>query len=137
MQTTTHLIIGSGNTTTCIDKKLATDIFHFERAAYLLIIDYTSRFPVVHKLLSMTAQHVATHCKQVFSEYGWSETLISDNGPCYTAHAFTNMIQEYGVNHITSSPHYQQSNGLADNMFKLLRTCFTRQKRKERICLNA
>ena len=29
----------------------------------------------------MTAQHVATHCKQVFSEYGWPETLVSDNGP--------------------------------------------------------
>ena len=52
----------------------------------------------------MTAQHVATHCQQVFSEYGWPETLISDNGPCYAAEAFTNMMQEYGVNHITSSP---------------------------------
>ena len=30
--------------------KLATDIFHFEWASYLLIVDYTSRFPVVNKL---------------------------------------------------------------------------------------
>ena len=58
----------------------------------------------------MTGQHVATQCKQIFSEYGWPETLISDNGPCYAAEAFTNMMKEYGVNHITNSPHYPQSN---------------------------
>ena len=59
--------------------KLVTDIFHFEGASYLLIVDYTSRFPVVCKLSSMTGQHVATQCKLIFSEYGWPETLISDN----------------------------------------------------------
>ena len=64
--------------------KLATDTFHFEGASYLLIVDYTSRFPMVHKLSSMTGQHVANQCKQIFSEYGWPETLVSDNGPCYT-----------------------------------------------------
>ena len=30
--------------------KLATDIFHSESSSYLLIVDYTSRFPLVHKL---------------------------------------------------------------------------------------
>ena len=35
-----------------------TDIFHFEGASYLLIVEYTSRFPVVCKLSSMTGQHV-------------------------------------------------------------------------------
>ena len=39
--------------------KIATDIFPFEGAAYLLIVDYTSRFPIVHKLTSMTGKHVA------------------------------------------------------------------------------
>ena len=34
--------------------KLATDLFHFEVASYLLIVDYTSRFPAIHKLSSMT-----------------------------------------------------------------------------------
>ena len=100
--------------------KLATDIFHFEGASNLLIVDYTSRCPVVHKLSSMTWQHVAIQCKQIFSEFGWPETLISDNGPCYAAEAFTNMMKEYGVNHITSSPYYPQSNGLAE---KFVQNC--------------
>ena len=56
--------------------KLATDIFHSKGVSYLLIVDYTSRFPVVHKLSSMTGVHVAIQCKLVFSEYGCPDTLI-------------------------------------------------------------
>ena len=33
----------------------------------------------------MTAHQIADHFKQIFSEYGWPETLISDNGPCYAS----------------------------------------------------
>ena len=62
--------------------KLVTDIFYFNGDLYLLIVDYTSRFPVVRKLTSMTVQHVTSQMKLVYSEYGWPETIISDNGPC-------------------------------------------------------
>ena len=72
--------------------KLVTDTFHFEGVSYLLIVDYTSRFPVVHKLTSMTKQHVSNQCKLIFSEYGSSETLISDNG---WSEAFTTFYWEY------------------------------------------
>ena len=104
------------------------DIFDFEGASYLYIVDYTSRFPVVCKLSSMTGQHVATHCKQIFSEYGWPENLISDNGPCYAAEAFINMMKEYGVNHITSSPHYPWSNGLAEKFVQVVQILFHKTK---------
>ena len=50
--------------------KLATDIFHFEGTSYLLIVDYTSCYPVVHKLASMTGQHIASQFKLISSEYG-------------------------------------------------------------------
>ena len=76
----------------------------------------------------MTAQQVATHCKQICSEYGWTETLISDNEPCYTAEGFTNMMQEYGVNYITSSPHYPQSNGLAEKHVQIVKNLFHKAK---------
>ena len=58
--------------------KVATDIFHYELQPYLLIVDYTSRFPTVRKLKSMSAQHIAEHFKSIFSEYGWPDTLVSD-----------------------------------------------------------
>ena len=110
--------------------KLATDIFHFEGASNMLVVDYTSCYPVVHKLASMTGQHIASQFKLVCSEYGWPETIISDNGPCYTSEVFTNLMSEYNVNHITSSPHYPQSNGLAEKYMQIVKNLFYKAKEK-------
>ena len=77
--------------------KLTTDVFHFEDVSYLPIVDYTSRFPAVCKSTLMTGQHIASHFKLICSEYGWPETLVSDNGSCYTSEVFTNLMKEYNV----------------------------------------
>ena len=108
--------------------KLATDIFHFEGAPYLLIVHYTSRYPVVCKLTSMTGQYVASHFKLICSEYGWPENLVSDNGPCYISESFTTLTKDYNVNHITSSPHYPQSNGLAEKYVLIVKNLFCKAK---------
>ena len=108
--------------------KSATDMFHFEGASYLLILDYTSRYPVVCKLTSMTGQHVPSHFKLICSEYGWPETLVSDNGPCYTSESFTTLMKEYNINHITSSPYYWPSNGLAEKYMQIVKILFYKAK---------
>ena len=72
----------------------------------------------------MTGLHVANQCKQVFSEHGWPETLISDNGPCSTSQAFTSVMQSYSVNHITSSLDYPQSNSLAEKYVQIVKSLF-------------
>ena len=108
--------------------KLVTDIFHFEGASYLLVVDYTSRFPVVHKLTSVSGQHIANQCNLIFSEYGWPETLVSNNGPCFAAEVFANLMREHNVNHITSSSHYAQSNGSAEKYVQLVKNLFYKAK---------
>ena len=108
--------------------KLATDLFHFEGQSYLLLVDYTSQFPIVRRLISMTAHHIADHCKQIFAEYGWPETLISDNGPCYASKTFKKLMTEYNVNHVTSSPRYPQSNGLAEKYVQIVKNLFHKVK---------
>ena len=108
--------------------KVATDLFHYESQPYLLIVDYTSRFPIVRGLKSMSAQHITEHFKSIFSEYGWPDTVVSDNGPCYAAETFANLMKEYAVNHITSSPHYPQSNGLAEKFVQIVKNLFYKVK---------
>ena len=76
----------------------------------------------------MSAQHIAEHFKSIFSEYGWPDTLVSDNGPCYTTETFANLMKEYAVNHITSSPHYPQSNGLAEKFIQIVKNLFYKAK---------
>ena len=87
-------------------------------------MDFTSRFPVVHKLTLMTHKHVASHFSQVFSEYGWPDTLLMDNGPCYASQEFMKLMLDMSVNHTTSSPHYPQSNGLADKYVQIVKNLF-------------
>ena len=108
--------------------KVATDIFHYESQPYLLVVDYTSRFPIVRRLKSMSAQNITEQFQSIFSEYGWPDTLVSDNGLCYTAEMFTNLMKEYAVNHITSSPHYPQSNGLAEKFVQIVKNLFYKAK---------
>ena len=104
--------------------KVVTDIFHFENNLYLLIVNYTSKFPVVDKLTSTTVQQVANQMKLIFSEYSWPETIVSDNRPCYLAETFTKLMTDYSVNHITSSPHYVQSNGLIEKYVQIVKNLF-------------
>ena len=112
--------------------KVATDIFHFESDSYLLIIEYTSKFPVVHKLMSTTVQQVASQMKLIFSEYSWPEAIVSDNGPCYSADTFTKLMTDYSVNHITSSPHYPQLNGLAEKYVQIVKNLFYKAQEEGR-----
>ena len=85
----------------------------------------------------MTGQHVANQCKLIFSEYGWPETVISDNVSCYTVDAFTSVMHAYHVNHITSSLHYPQSNGFAEKYVKIVKSLFCSQKQRGKIYLSA
>ena len=108
--------------------KLATDVFYFESASYLLIMDYTSRFPFECKLSLMTGQHVAKQCKLISSEYGWPETLISDNGPCHTVEAFTSVMNAYHVNHNTSLSCHPKSNGPVEKYVQIVKSLFYKAK---------
>ena len=108
--------------------KVATDLFHFEGNSYLLLVDYTSRFPIMRKLTSMTAQYITDHIKQIFAEYGWPDVLVSDDRPCYASEIFKGLMEEYQVNHITSLPHYPQSNGLAEKYIQIIKILFHKAK---------
>ena len=77
----------------------------------------------------MPAQHIAEHFKTIFSEYGWPDTLVSDNGPCYTAETFANLMKEYAVNHITSSPHYHSIQWtIAEKFIQIVKNLFYKAK---------
>ena len=108
--------------------KLATDIFTFDNHNYLLVVDYTSRFPVIRRLTSMTARVVAEHLKAIFSELGVPDTLISDNGPCYTGEYFRAAMHKLGITHITTSPHHHQANGLAEGYVRIIKNLLSKAK---------
>ena len=101
--------------------KLATDIFHFQGTNYLILIDYTSKFPVVKLLRKIDQRAMITALEEIFTERGYPDELVSDNGPCYRGKQFAEFLRKKGVKHTTSSPYYPQSNGLAEAYVKVVK----------------
>ena len=73
----------------------------------------------------MTVRNVTSHIEVIlFSEYGWPDTLVSGNGPCYNVTGFKQIMEGVGVHHITNLPHYHQPNEQAEkyNLSKARKT---------------
>jgi len=106
--------------------KLASDIFTWQNQNFLILVDYMSRFPIVRKLTSMTAECVLSHLNSIFNEYGPPNSIVTDNGPCYSSASFKTAMLQHGVHHITTSPHYHQSNGLAEGYVRIVKQLFNK-----------
>lgn len=107
-------------------QKAGTDLFELKGATYLLVVDYFSRYPEVIQLKSTTSHRVINALKSIFARHGIPETLISDNGPQYISTEFKQFAKAYGFEHLTSSPHYPQSNGLAERKVKTVKKLLKR-----------
>ena len=98
---------------------LGLDLFYHKRLDFLVVVDYFSKFLIVRKIPNSTSSAIIKELDSIFSEYGKPYLFCSDNGPCYTSEEFRIFIDEWKIEHRTSSPHYPQSNGLAESMVKV------------------
>ena len=94
------------------------DLFQLGQQQFLVIVDYWSGFFEVQELTKVTSKSVITASKVQFARHGIPDTLISDNGPQFASAEFAQFTREWQIQHRTSSPHYPQSNGRAENAVK-------------------
>ena len=92
-------------------QKVGADLFTFKGSNYLLLIDYYSHYVEMCKLHSTTSTATIQHMKSIFARHGIPETLISDNGPQFSADSFAHFAKEFDFQYQTSSPNFPQSNG--------------------------
>lgn len=95
-------------------QNIATDLFTLNLEDYIIIVDYYSRFFELETLYSCTAEAVIRKLKSAMARHGIPQSLISDNGPCYSSSKFQKFAKTWGFTHTTTSPYYPQSNGLAE-----------------------
>ena len=98
---------------------LGTDLFYYKKMDFLLLMDYFTKFLIVRRIPNSTTGAVKKELRDIFTEFGTPFILRSDNGPCYASEEFKFYLQELRIDHLTSSPHYPQSNGLAESMVKV------------------
>lgn len=102
-------------------EKVATDLFELKGITYLLVIDYFSRYIEVQSLTSTTSASIIRSLKSIFARHGLPTTVMSDNGPQYSSQEFSSFAEEYQFEHMTSSPHYPQANGLAERAVRTIK----------------
>lgn len=98
-------------------QKIALDLFKMD-SWYLIVTDYYSRFFEIFKLTKMTELVIIEKLKELFSRYGISEIVRSDNGPQFQTE-FKKFAFEYDFRHVTSSPYFPQSNGCIEAAVKV------------------
>lgn len=94
--------------------EVATDLFEFQSKHYVLLVDYYSKFVEVDELRDLSSSAVVEALKAQFCRHGIPEVCRSDNGPQYSSSHFKEFCHNYGITHVTSSPHYPRSNGEAE-----------------------
>ena len=99
---------------------VATDLFETKNSKYLLIVDYYSRFPVLHKLGSTMSKVLVQEMKAVFAKLGVPNIIISDGGPQYTSAEFKDFMKHWQLNRV-SSPRNPQSNGMAEHCVETMK----------------
>ena len=98
-------------------EKLGSDIFQFNGANYLIIVDYYSRFPIIRPLGDISASTVSSHFTSVFAEYGLPSLLTADFGSQFVSEMFKRKCEESGVALMFSSLYHCQANGAAERCF--------------------
>ena len=94
--------------------KLAADLCELNGRQFLILVDYYSRWLEIKELRSTTSTAVSNSLMAIFATHGFPDELRTDNGPQFTAQSFKDFATRCGFTHTTSSPHFHQSNGLAE-----------------------
>ena len=90
------------------------DVFTHNDHSYLLIIDVTSRFPLVRNLTRETTKAIVTSLKSIYVDFGLPKRVLSDNGPCFKAREFHEFHKKLGVMVEHCSAYNHQSVGSAE-----------------------
>lgn len=80
--------------------------------------DYFSDFFEEDRMCSMTSEAVIEKLKGHIARYRILDERTSDNSPQFAAEEFCVLAQAKRLKHMSTSPHYPQSNGKAESTVK-------------------
>ena len=88
----------------------------------MLTVYRYSKYPLVDEMtVPITSRAVADKLSQYCSMFGRPDEIFTDNGPQYTGQSFKTFTETWGITHVTSSPHYARSKGLAERYVRYIK----------------
>jgi transposase InsO family protein len=99
--------------------KIASDIFEAKGRQYLATVDYYSNFIEVDHLQTITTTKLISVYKKQFARFGIPTVLTTDSGSQFTSGEFQNLLKDWGIIHVRSSPGHHSANGKAEAAVKV------------------
>ena len=99
-------------------ERIATDLFSFKGKDFLNTVYYYSNFWEIDQLASTNASTVIVKRKNHFARFGCPDTVVSDNGPQFSAQEFAKFSKSWEFMHRTISPGNSKANGKVEAAVK-------------------
>ena len=97
-----------------------------ENRMILVAVDAYSKWISAMVVRSSTSEVTIEQLRMLFAEHGLPETIVTDNGTCFTSAEFTQFMRQNGIQHITSPAYHPSSNGLAERAVQLVKRGLTK-----------
>ena len=80
----------------------------------LVISDYTTHYPEVYTMTTITATSVAEKLMDLFSHYGVPREILTDQGTNFMSEMLQELHKLLGIKSIPTSPYHFQTNSLVE-----------------------
>jgi transposase InsO family protein/ribonuclease HI len=110
-------------------QRLAVDITHYNNRPHLTVTDVASHFTIWRELRGESSAEVTHHLRQIVSEFGPPESIISDNGTVFRSREMREMLETWGIDNDLSCAYRPQGNAVAERMHRTVKRAACRSGR--------
>ena len=94
----------------------------------IVMIDSHSKWIEAIHTASSTSSVVVEVCREKFTQFGLPETIVTDNGTCFTSNEFETFLQRNSIRHIITAPYHPALNGLAERAVQVVKAGLKKNK---------
>ena len=88
----------------------------------ITMIDYLSKCPEEFPLYKKETKEIAEKLSEAIYRFGPPDEIISDCGGEFNSKVTAELMKNYSIKHITTSPYHPQANGLVENFNKTIKS---------------
>jgi len=102
-------------------QRVHIDFGHIGRDTIFVLCDTYSKWIEAIPMTSTTADRTVDVLRQLFSDYGFPEQVVSDNGPPFNSEEFAIFMAQNGIKHTLVPPYHPASNGAAERAVQVVK----------------